>query len=182
LHKSLAIPCALVLAVALGLLLRPAGGRASDKTRVPEGAGLVHQIEHYRHVTWRWQKVMGHRRLIRSSASYRRDPSVRYKRWVRNLWRARAKRMKRRAQRPPYRSAWLCIHRHEGSWRDSGAPYYGGLQMDVSFQLRYGRELFRRKGTADHWTPLEQMWTAERAHREVGFTAWPNSARACGVL
>jgi len=182
LHKSLAIPCALVLAVALGLLLRPAGGRASDKTRVPEGAALVRQIEHYRHVTWRWQKVMGHRRLIRSSGSYRRKESVRYKRWVRNLWRTRAKRMKRRAQHPPYRSAWLCIHRYEGSWRDPGAPYYGGLQMDVSFQLRYGRELFRQKGTADHWTPLEQMWTAERAHREVGFTAWPNSARACGVL
>jgi hypothetical protein len=181
LQKSFVVPCALVLALALGLLLRPAGGRASDKVRVPEGRALVRQIERYRHVTWHWQRVMG-RRLYRSSASYRRDPSLRYKRWARNLWRARARHVKRRAQNPPYRSAWLCIHRYEGSWRDAGGPYYGGLQMDVPFQLRYGRELFRRKGTADHWTPLEQMWTAEKARREVGFSAWPNAGRICGVL
>lgn len=180
-HKSLVVPCALVLVVALGTLLRPAGGRASNKTRVPEGRALVRQIERYRHVTWHWQRVMG-RRPYHSTASYRREPSLRYKRWVRNLWRARARRTRHRAHHPPYRSAWLCIHRFEGSWRDGGGPYYGGLQMDVSFQLRYGRELFRRKGTADHWTPLEQMWTAERAKRVVGFTAWPNSARICGVL
>ena len=180
-QKSFVVPCALVLALALGLLLRPAGGRASDKVRVPEGSALVRQIERYRHVAWHWQRVMG-QRLWRSSESYRRDPSLRYKRWVRNLWRTRARWVKRHAQHPPYRSAWLCIHRYEGSWRDAGGPYYGGLQMDVSFQLRYGRELFRRKGTADHWTPLEQMWTAERAARAVGFSAWPNAARLCGVL
>jgi hypothetical protein len=181
LSKSCAVACALVLAVALGTLLQPAGGRASDKTRVPEGAALVKQIVRYRHVTWHWQRVMGSR-LSRSSTSYRRDPSLRYRRWVRNLWRARARHARRRALHPPNRSAWLCIHRYEGSWRDGGGPYYGGLQMDVSFQLRYGRGLFRRKGTADHWTPLEQMWTAEKARREVGFSAWPNSARLCGVL
>jgi hypothetical protein len=181
LQKSFVVPCVLVLAVALGLLLRPAGGRASDKTRVPEGAALVRQIDRYRHAAWHWQRVMG-QRPWRSSGSYRRERSIPYKRWVRDLWRKRAKRAHRRAHRPPYRSAWLCIHRYEGSWRDGGAPYYGGLQMDVSFQLRYGRELFRRKGTADHWTPLEQMWTAERARREVGFTAWPNTARLCGLF
>jgi hypothetical protein len=181
LQKSFVVPCAFLLAVALGLLLRPAGGQASDKVRVPEGSKLVRQIEHYRHVTWHWQRVMG-QRLWRSAGSYRRDPSVRYKLWVRNLWRRRAKRAHHRAHRPPHRAAWLCIHRYEGSWRDGGGPYYGGLQMDVSFQLRYGRALFRRKGTADHWTPLEQMWTAEKAARQVGFSAWPNSARICGVL
>jgi hypothetical protein len=181
LRKSFLVPCALVLAAALGTLVRPVGGQASNKTRVPDGTALVRQIERYRHVTWRWQRVMGHR-LYRSSASYRRESSLRYKRWVRNLWQARARRVKRRAQHPPYRSAWLCIHRYEGAWNDGGAPYYGGLQMDVSFQIRYGRGLFGRKGTADHWTPLEQMWAAERARREVGFSAWPNAARICGVL
>jgi hypothetical protein len=32
----------------------------------------------------------------------------------------------------------LCIHSHEGSWSDSGSPYWGGLQMDYSFQSAYG--------------------------------------------
>ena len=64
-----------------------------------------------------------------------------------------------------------------------GAPYFGGLQMDIGFQRTYGAGLLARKGTADHWTPLEQMWVAERALRSGrGFFAWPNTARACGVL
>ena len=37
------------------------------------------------------------------------------------------------SQRPPHYNTWLCIKSHEGSWQDSGAPYWGGLQMDWSF-------------------------------------------------
>ena len=62
-------------------------------------------------------------------------------------------------------------------------PYYGGLQMDISFQRMYGRDLLRRKGTAENWTPVEQMWVAERALRAGrGFYPWPNTARYCGLL
>ena len=56
----------------------------------------------------------------------------------------------------------MCIHRYEGAWSDDGSPYYGGLQMDIGFQQHYGGML-RAEGTADNWTPLEQMWVAERA-------------------
>jgi len=85
-------------------------------------------------------------------------------------------------KRPPHYSAWLCIHSHEGSWTDSGAPYWGGLQMDWGFMRAYGGRLLRLKGTADHWTPLEQMWVAERAWRTRGFYPWPNTARMCGLI
>jgi hypothetical protein len=55
--------------------------------------------------------------------------------------------------------------------------------MDLSFQRAYAAGLLRRKGTADRWTPLEQMWTAERAHRSGrGFYPWPNTARYCGLI
>jgi len=83
---------------------------------------------------------------------------------------------------PPHLAAWLCIHRYEGSWTDGGAPYYGGLQMDWSFMSTYGSRLLRTKGTANHWTPHEQMWVAERAWRTRGFWPWPNTARYCGLL
>jgi hypothetical protein len=76
---------------------------------------------------------------------------------------------------------WLCIHRYEGSWADSGSPYWGGLQMDLSFQQTYGGWLLRHQGTADHWSPLEQIWVAERASRSRGFSPWPNTARDCGL-
>ena len=66
---------------------------------------------------------------------------------------------------PPHKSAWLCIHRYEGAWSDGGSPYYGGLQMDIGFQASYGGPLLATKGTAENWTPLEQMWVAERAYR-----------------
>ena len=149
---------------------------------VVPGDDLVSQIDRYRATTWRWQRVMGER-LTRSSTTYRTDPSRRYKRWVRNLWLGRATTAHRRAVNPPHVGTWLCIHRHEGAWTDGGGPYYGGLQMDISFQAHYAPVLLRRKGTADHWTPLEQIWAAERARRSgLGFSPWPNTARLCGVL
>ena len=92
------------------------------------------------------------------------------------------------AQDPPHELAWRCIMRHEtlyaGAWHaNTGNGYYGGLQMDVTFQRHFAPELLRAKGTADNWSPVEQMWVAERAQRVgLGFTPWPNTARACGVL
>lgn len=84
---------------------------------------------------------------------------------------------------PPHYSAWLCIHQYEGSWDDDGSPYYGGLQMDLPFQASYGSSLLSAKGTANNWTPLEQMWVAERAFSSGrGFYPWPNTARACGLI
>jgi hypothetical protein len=54
--------------------------------------------------------------------------------------------------------------------------------MDLGFQQAYGSYLLRTKGTADRWSPLEQMWVAERAHATRGFYPWPNTARMCGLI
>jgi len=160
-----------------------AGGQTITATRViPGDGGLTRQIRRYRRQTWRWQRVMG----VQRTPASRRAPkhaSRAYKRWVRNLWKRRAHRAHRRAHHPPHKSGWLCIHRHEGAWNDPNAPYYGGLQMDIGFQRTYGGHLLRRKGTADHWSPLEQMWVAEKAHRSGrGYYPWPNTARYCGLI
>ena len=47
---------------------------------------------------------------------------------------------------PPHERQWRCIQRYEGAWNDPNAPYYGGLQMDISFQRAYGGELLRAQG------------------------------------
>jgi hypothetical protein len=155
---------------------------AAHWTVQPEALVISNQINHYRNVTWHWQRVMG-LRPTRTSRSARRMQSLEYRRWVRSLWKHRALKAKRRASRPPHRTAWLCIHRYEASWRDPNPPYYGGLQMDWTFMSTYGRYLLRRKGTADRWTPLEQMWVAEKALRAGrGFYPWPTTARYCGLL
>ena len=40
-----------------------------------------------------------------------------------------------------------------------------------------------RRGWANRWTALEQMWVAERAHRSGrGYWPWPSTARFCGLL
>ena len=85
-------------------------------------------------------------------------------------------------QHPPNLPDWLCIHHYEGSWNDTGAPYWGGLQLSLDFQRRYAPRLFRVLGTADHWTPLEQIWAAVNAARTRGFEPWPNTAPRCGLL
>lgn len=84
---------------------------------------------------------------------------------------------------PPHYNEWLCIHSHEGSWdANTGNGYYGGLQMDYDFMRTYGSGYLKIKGTANNWTPLEQMWVAERAYSSGrGFGPWPNTARMCGL-
>lgn len=84
-----------------------------------------------------------------------------------------------------YRAQFLCIARHESGLRwdvSTGNGYYGGLQMDRTFQATYAPGLYRRKGTADRWTEDEQIAAAGRAVPGRGFTPWPNTARMCGLL
>lgn len=79
--------------------------------------------------------------------------------------------------------AWVCIHEHEAAWNDAGDPYWGGLQMDRTFMLSYGRDMVRKHGGwADTWTPAEQIIVAERAYKSGrGFGPWPNTRKPCGV-
>jgi hypothetical protein len=153
--------------------------RAAEASSTP----LLDEIREAQATTWRYDRIMG-RKLTRSDRSVYRSPSRSYRRWVLGLWQERAKKARLRAMRPPHEAAWLCIHGHEGSWRaNTGNGYYGGLQMDISFQRAYGRYLLRTKGYAHHWTPIEQMWVAERAYRSGrGFYPWPNTARYCGLI
>jgi len=80
--------------------------------------------------------------------------------------------------------AFLCIHRYEGAWSsNTGNGYYGGLQMDVSFQALYGGAYLRRWGTADRWPVWAQLDAAVHAYQSGrGFGPWPNTARACGLV
>jgi hypothetical protein len=179
--------CLLALLAALAVALVPqatAREGASSHVAMPDAARITHllgRIAIHRAETWRWQRLM-HRARTPSAGGARGIRSVAYGRWVLRLWHQRAVVAKRQALIPPHRSEWLCLHNHEAPWSDASAPYYGGLQMDREFQATYGRELLRRKGTADHWTPLEQMWVAEHAYETRGFWPWPNTARSCGLL
>ena len=78
-------------------------------------------------------------------------------------------------------SGLLCIHQYEGSWTDTGAPYYGGLQMDISFQRAYGGRLLQSRGTANHWTVGEQLAAGVAGYLERGWQPWPNTSRRCGL-
>jgi hypothetical protein len=141
----------------------------------------IQQILRLKRETWRWERLMGVRRTMGVNRNLHlvEKPVLRA---VRAKWRRFRRRAYVRAHNPPHERAWLCIHRFEGSWTDGGAPYYGGLQMDWGFMARYAGWLLRSKGTADRWTPLEQMWVAERAYRSGrGFSPWPNTARSCSL-
>jgi hypothetical protein len=167
----------IVLAVTLALTATaPASALASNST-----AALRAGIAWHREQTWAWQDV-AFRARTRSSFMERRVTGLGYLRWQARLWSQRRIAARTFAQNPPHKAEWLCIHHYEGSWTDPNSPFYGGLQMDLEFQQTYGGRLLRLKGTADHWTMLEQMWVAERAYKTRGFWPWPNTARYCGLL
>lgn len=174
----LAVAGALAIAAIANPVPTPAATRSLE---------LVQAIETYRTATWRWQRLTGATRTPTAFAE-RRTTDAAYRAWVRDLWRTRLATAYRRATNPPHRAAWQCIHRYERSpaqgWRtNTGNGYYGGLQMDISFQRHYGSELYARKGTADRWSSIEQMWVAERAYQSGrGFYPWPNTARYCGLI
>jgi hypothetical protein len=170
------------LSLGVGAFPQPNAASASS-TRVAQ----LEQIDQFRIQTWRWQSLM-HKPKTPTSYRERRSDDEKSLERLRDLWRVRARTAEYHAEHPPHRGAWLCIHRYERNptqgWSTrTGNGYYGGLQMDINFQRAYGPELLRRKGTADRWTAVEQMWVAERAHRSGrGFYPWPNTARYCGLI
>ena len=154
---------------------------ASRKREAKAIAYWHHRIHSSRVETWHWERVMGVPRVHALPARRLASASTGRLRQLSALWHEREHRAWRHAHHPPRLADWLCIHHYEGAWNDSGGPYWGGLQMDISFQQEYGAWLLRTKGTADRWTPIEQIWVAVRAWRTRGFSPWPNTARACGV-
>lgn len=182
------------LAGALALLCTPtqAGAKTYQHERAVR-AELAQSVRYHRTMTWRWQDRT---HVKRSETSHReRHASVPVLHRLAHYWEHRHYVAWRRYERyrarvaapaglPPHYTAWLCIHRGEGSWTAAtGNGYYGGLQMDYGFMSSYGGSLLRSKGTANNWTPLEQMWVAEKAYESGrGFYPWPNTARACGLI
>jgi hypothetical protein len=155
--------------------------QAKAQARQAAIAWLSQQVYTYQHATWHWESLMGVPRTP-TEGRVLAEMRVEHVKTAVNLWKRRAAAAHRKAERPPHKRQFLCIHHFEGSWTDGSGPYYGGLQMDLGFQAAYGRQLLRTKGTADHWTPLEQIWVAERAARSRGFYPWPNTARFCGLI
>jgi hypothetical protein len=177
---------AAALASATALFL-PHQTPAAGGTQLAAGSTyLIDRIDRWRERTWYWQRVMGKPRYPFADLA-RRSLDLEFRQWVLELWKGRARLAKRRALHPPHLLRWLCVFRYERlpsqGWRtNTGNGYYGGLQMDVAFQRNYGRWLLRAKGRAHRWTPIEQIWVAERGRRVQGWYAWPNSARACGLI
>jgi hypothetical protein len=132
-------------------------------------------VRRLRRTVWHWQAVMGESRTT-VKLSPRSVAALRY-------WRRQARSVARVASNPPHKAGWLCIHGYEGGWSDSDDPYWGGLQMDRGFMSTYAPGELLRRGWADRWTALEQMWVAERAHASGrGYWPWPNTARLCGLI
>jgi hypothetical protein len=165
----------------------PAPSRAAGEPLLaPNDMATLDEIDHWRTRTWYWQHVMGKRRLPTDYLE-RTTTDLEVRQQLLELWRGRALVARRRALHPPNHQGWLCIYRYERNpaqgWRTyTGNGFYGGLQMNLGFQQRYGGWLLRKKGPAHRWTAIEQIWVAERGRRVQGWWPWPHTARACGLI
>jgi hypothetical protein len=172
------------VATSLGLvsLTTTESGRTAGTSFEPSTAGVVRSITRYQHVTWRWQRLMGVPRTP-NRKRYLQTRDRDYRLDVLRQWRRRSVSAKRRAHNPPHLRHWRCLQRYEGPWNDAHDPYWGGLQMDRSFMREHAPRHLLRRGWANRWTPVEQMWVGERALRAGrGFYPWPHTARICGLL
>ncbi len=103
-------------------------------------------------------------------------------RWDRRLDHYRAAYDRRR----PVLENLLCIHGYEGSWdavSDTVPTYYGGMQMDATFEAAYGPDVLAYRGGAhaNLWPKHDQLMVAYRGYRVRGYTPWPAAAAACGL-
>src|SRR5437764_1101972 len=69
---------------------------------------IQREIDRYRHETWRWQRTMG-----RSLTRQLKDPPSSVQARI-AVWHRVALNTRRRAQNPPHKRQWLCIHDFEG--------------------------------------------------------------------
>src|SRR5205823_13975611 len=76
----------------------------------------VQRLRRLRAATWRWQTTMGTRRSPVAVRPSTVDTLRSVRRAARSAYVAYLN--------PPHKRQWLCIHRYEGSWSDSGDPYW----------------------------------------------------------
>jgi hypothetical protein len=180
-----ALLCALCVSAALGAQRSQAASKSSARAvRAAHEAAVTYlgtRLQQWEERTWHWQRITG-RAPTETAGRTLSAMSIPDIEGTIERWQKRARVAHKVAQHPPHLRQWMCIHHYEGAWNDVGAPYWGGLQMSLGFQERYGSWLYKTKGTADHWTPLEQMWTAENALKSRGFFPWPNTAKICGLI
>lgn len=102
-------------------------------------------------------------------------------------WRRYVRALAQPALRPayPWSPAWyqaaLCVHSGEGAWTaDTGNGYTGGMQFDSGTWLSNGGGQFASEAYLA--TPLEQLLVAYRTWQSRGWSPWPTTAAACGLL
>src|SRR4051794_32726231 len=128
------------------LTTAPTGGARSVVNTCKYGVVQVYKEREY---TRNLERKMGHSpsRSVFNASTTR---SCAYVWWVRNFWKDRHKQRAneyrhwlRQRRTVAIASSWLvgafnCIHRYEGAWNsNTGNGYYGGLQMDYTFQSQY---------------------------------------------
>jgi hypothetical protein len=76
----------------------------------------------------------------------------------------------------------MCVHQGESSAWDTntGNGYYGGLQFDVTTWLANGGGRFAPR--ADLASEADQLQVAYQTWLQRGWSPWPNTAAACGLL
>lgn len=80
-------------------------------------------------------------------------------------------------------TAAMCVHSKEGAWNNpdtSGAGYYGGMQFDTTTWLSNGGGEYAPR--ADLASPAEQLHITYLTWQSRGWSPWPNTAAACGLL
>jgi hypothetical protein len=72
----------------------------------------------------------------------------------------------------------MCVHGKEGAWdANTGNGYYGGMQFSLSTWASNGGS-----GRPDLVTPAEQLRIAYLTWQRRGWSPWPSTAAACGLL
>jgi len=137
---------------------------------------LRKRIRRDQKATWHWQDIML-KRHTRPAKPVAHISSLNWLQHVAKYWHKRRLHVRRLAHHPPHLWLWLCIHRQEAPWRNPGVTwdgrpsrYFGGLQMGEWFMWRYAPRLRIRRGRANNWPPLQQIWVAERAFKREGYS------------
>lgn len=179
----------MAFALSVVLLMLGVTSTAQARSVVRSCPGVVKSIYHERGVTRAYERRMGHN-PSKSVFNASKVHSCAYAKWVRDFWKWMHNRRtseyqhwkkQREISSPSWLvSAFMCIHHYEGAWNsNTGNGYYGGLQFGWSEWQRFGGRYASR---ADLATPAQQIAAGIAYYNVSGFSPWPNTAAACGLL
>ena len=190
-RRSIAFACVLALVLGAATLAVVSAARAQQSVRPAESVGALRSLaDHYRRVTWEFQRAANARRTP-TSFSYRRSTDRAYLRWTVETWARQADGARRLALISLHKRLAVRLPTPPGLRASMGARLAYSRRLTLSLRKIYPGRVTRTFASARAVTSNGglRLWqersaaaailVSQHAVRQAQITGWLNDALLC---